>query len=453
MMEVNNKNLLKKPNCFPKKKIFLLALGLFLFLNLIIIFSLASEGQQNFDFSERTPETITIASEPDYPPYCIVDENGNPDGFSIELFKEVANRVNLDVQIKIGIWNEIKQDLAEGKIDALPLVGRTPGREELFDFTLPYLSLHGAVFVRKETEYIKSIEDLKDKSIGVMRGDNAEEFVRRENISNQIHTTNTFEEAFKKLAGGEYDAVITQRVMGLHLLDEMGIESVKVLDLQLPEFRQDFCFAVQKGDEELLSRLNEGLSIIIADGTYNSIRLKWFGPQAMEEIPLNRILTIALHVFFPLFLIFLLASIFILRKQIKKRTSNLKAEIKEHKKTLDILQKQQLLLKEMEKISKIGGWEYDVKTGTVNCTDGVYEIYGVPREENPLISYEASSSFYLPAARDKLDIAFQKALETGEPYDLVLEFKSSDGTKKWVRTIGKSEMENGKVKRLYGNII
>ncbi|MBN2636115.1 MAG: transporter substrate-binding domain-containing protein, partial [Prolixibacteraceae bacterium] len=94
-------------------------------------------------------DTIIIASEPNYPPYCIVDENGNATGFSVDLFNAAANATGLNVIIKLGVWNQIKQDLAEGKIDALPLVGRTPEREELFDFTMPYLSLHGAVFARK----------------------------------------------------------------------------------------------------------------------------------------------------------------------------------------------------------------------------------------------------------------------------------------------------------------
>ena len=151
----------------------------------------------------------------------------------------------------------------------MPLVGRTPEREEVYDFTLPYLSLHGAVFVRKGTKGINSISDLKDKEVVVMAGDNAEEFVRREKISDKIFTTHTFKEAFKDLNNGNYDAVLTQRVLGIKLLEEMGIDEIEPLNFQIPKFRQDFCFAVKKGDTELLASLNEGLSIVIANGTYD----------------------------------------------------------------------------------------------------------------------------------------------------------------------------------------
>lgn len=291
---------------------------------------------------------IIIASEPDYPPYCIVNEEGKADGFAVDLFKAAADAVGLTYDIKIGIWNKIKQDLAEGRIDALPLVGRTPEREELFDFTIPYLSLHGAVFVHENTKDINSLEDLKNKSIAVMKGDNAEEFVRRENISNKIFTTNTFEEAFKLLAEGQYDAVITQRITGLKLLENLGIKSVEPLDLYLPEFRQDFCFAVKEGDQALLNQLNEGLSIIIANDTYEKIRLKWFGPSVKEELSIEDILIIAVYVFIPLFIIMSIVSIILLRREVKRRTKTLYDEITEHKNTLNKLREQQGLLKESE---------------------------------------------------------------------------------------------------------
>ncbi|MFA6598267.1 MAG: transporter substrate-binding domain-containing protein [Ignavibacteriaceae bacterium] len=279
--------------------------------------------------SKAQIKKIVIASEPDYPPYCIVDKNGNADGFSVDLFKAAAKAVNIEVEIKIGIWNQIKQDLAEGKIDALPLVGRTPEREILYDFTFPYLTLHGAIFVREGTTGIKTVADLKDKKIVVMKGDNAEEYVRRANISKYIYTTHTFGEAFSDLANGEYDAVITQRVLGLQLLKEMNLETIIPLDINLDEFRQDFCFAVKKGNKELLSRLSEGLSIVIANKTYDRLHVKWFGPNLQGQIALKDAVRIALYVLIPLIILFSLVSIVILRSEVKKRTAKLQ-ESEEH---------------------------------------------------------------------------------------------------------------------------
>lgn len=265
-----------------------------------------------------TKTHITIASEPDYPPYCIVNEEGNADGFAVDLFKAATEAVGISVEIKIGVWSKIKEDLAQGRIDALPLVGRTPEREPFYDFTLPYLSLHGAIFVNQKTTGIDSLEDLKKKSIVVMKGDNAEEFLRREKISEHIFITNTFEEAFQLLENGEYDAIITQRITGIKLVEDLGLKSVKPLDIYIPQFRQDFCFAVKKGDTALLKQLNEGLSTIIANNTYDEIRNKWFGPVIKEKVSFKDILSITLYVSIPLIIIMSVISIIVLRNQVKK---------------------------------------------------------------------------------------------------------------------------------------
>ncbi len=282
-------------------------------------------------------DTILIASEPDYPPYCIVDEDGNASGFAVDLFMAAAEAAGLDVKIKIGLWNKIKRDLAEGKIDALPFVGRTPEREMLFDFSLPYMSLHGAVFLRKEQTDIKTLADLKSKVILVMKGDNAEEFVRRERVSDKIITTNTFEEAFRLLAAGEGDAVITQRLMGIQLLEKLDISSVYPLELQIPQFRQDFCFAVKKGNRELLSRLDEGLSLIISTDVYDQIRYKWFGPAFREKISWVEIAKYVVYILIPLLIIFSAFAVFALRKEVRRKTGKLNQEIDKHKNTLESL--------------------------------------------------------------------------------------------------------------------
>ena len=105
---------------------------------------------------------------------------------------------------------------------------------------------------------IKTIADLADMTVVVMKGDNAEEYVRRKDISSHIIAVETYTEAMQLLDAGTYDAVITQRLMGLQLLNNMGMKTVVPLDFIIHDFKQNFCFAVRAGDKELLSLLNEG---------------------------------------------------------------------------------------------------------------------------------------------------------------------------------------------------
>lgn len=318
-----------------------LLIALMIFSNVGII-----HAQQSLINDYDKADTILVGSEPDYPPFCLVNARGEADGFAVEIFKAAAEAVNLHVNIKVGVWSMVKQDLAEGKIDALPLVGRTPEREKLFDFTMTYLSLHGAVFVRDDYEGIKNPSDLKGKQIIVMKGDNAEEFLRREKITNNIITTHTFEEAFRLLEKGQHDAVVTQRIMGINLLEEMNINSIHPLDFQLDNFRQDFCFAVQNGNEKLVNRLNEGLSIIIANNTYREIKQKWFGPEG--GVSMKDIWRYILLGLIPLVIIGILLWIVFLRKEVKRHTSKLNNEIAQHRQTLENLNVKQEKLKESE---------------------------------------------------------------------------------------------------------
>ncbi len=219
---------------------------------------------------------IKSASEPDYPPFSVVDKNGQADGFSVELLRAALKAVNLGVSFYVAPWDQIKQDLADGQTQVLPVMARTSEREHIYDFTDPYLTFYGAIFVRTGDTRIKTEADLVGKEIAVMKGDTAEEYVRSENISSRIVTTTTTSEAFTQLSQGKYDAVIAQQRVGKDLLKTLGIKNVVVVDYRLDKFRQDFTFAVKKGDAGLLSELSKGLSIVIQDGTFDKLKTKWF---------------------------------------------------------------------------------------------------------------------------------------------------------------------------------
>jgi signal transduction histidine kinase len=276
---------------------------------------------------------IKSASEYDYPPFCIVSKDGKADGFSVELLRASLSAVDLDVEFKTGPWEQLKIELSEGTIQVLPLVGRTPEREAIYDFTFPYLSLHGAIFVRKGDARIKTVGDLADKTVVVMRGDNAEEFVLRKKISSHIVAVDTYTEAMQLLNAGKYDAVIAQHLMGIQLLNKMGMKTVVPLDFVIHDFKQDFCFAVRKWDNKLLSLLNEGLSIVIANGTFDQLHEKWFGPLLDRPISFKDIFKYLLVVFIPFAVISVLLLIVLLRREVKNKTKILRQEIEVRKRT------------------------------------------------------------------------------------------------------------------------
>ncbi len=230
-----------------------------------------------------TGPAVRSACEYDYPPFCIVDKAGRADGFAIELMRAALQAMGRDVTFRVGPWDEVKGWLERREVDALPLVGRTPEREAFFDFTVPYMTLHGAIVVRRDEMGVVALRDLAGRRVAVMKEDNTEEFLRREPRPFTIVTTPSFEEALRDLSEGRCDAVFIQRLVALRLIDQLGLDNVKVVGEPVGEFRQDFCFAVSEGDRDTLALLNEGLALVIADGTYRRLHAKWFASLELPE--------------------------------------------------------------------------------------------------------------------------------------------------------------------------
>ncbi|GAB6096150.1 hypothetical protein JCM14469_24030 [Desulfatiferula olefinivorans] len=203
----------------------------------------------------------------------------------MELMNAALAAMGRTAVYRTGPWPEIRGLLERGEVEALPLVGRTPEREDLFDFTFPYMSLHGAIVVRDDTKGIDSIDDLAGRRVAVMKGDNAEEFLRRKDRGIDIVTTPSFETAVQELSSGLHDAVVVQRLLAVRLIQESGLGNLRIIDTPIEGFRQDFCFAVREGDRKNLALLNEGLALVMADGTFRRLHAKWF---AALQLPSDR---------------------------------------------------------------------------------------------------------------------------------------------------------------------
>lgn len=298
---------------------------------------------QAYDASLIHQREIKSASELDYPPFAVVKKDGSADGFSVELLKAVIREAGLTIHFRVGPWNEIKQDLAQGRLDVLPLVSYSQEREAVFDFTAPYLQMHGTIFVRKGEKSIRRKPDLKDKEVLVMRGDTAHEYAVAEKLTHKLILTDSFAKAMELLSSGKHDAVVVQQLVGLQLIKQLNISNVvdvnTLLDKSLKPkgrplsgFEQKFCFAVKEENKVLLAHLNEGLAIVNANGTYDKLYDKWFGPIfPPPPIPLVLILKYALFIIGPALLFMSLVGILYLRRKVERKTATLAEELKQRR--------------------------------------------------------------------------------------------------------------------------
>jgi PAS domain S-box-containing protein len=108
-------------------------------------------------------------------------------------------------------------------------------------------------------------------------------------------------------------------------------------------------------------------------------------------------------------------------------------------------------LRQTQRLTKIGGWEYDVISGKVRWTEEAFEIYGVTPDTK--LSIPETISYYSPDDQETITKAFGDAVGKGIPYDLTLRLISRDGKTKWIRTTAQVDRSDGKIVRVFGNIM
>lgn len=121
----------------------------------------------------------------------------------------------------------------------------------------------------------------------------------------------------------------------------------------------------------------------------------------------------------------------------------------ERSETQQALDRQVLLLREIEGMAHVGGWEFEVDTGRGEWTDEVARIHGLT--PGARTNMQEGLKYYQGIHRERIDAAVSAAIQRAQPYDLELELVTAQGERKWVRTIGRPVVENGRVVRVRGS--
>ena len=113
-----------------------------------------------------------------------------------------------------------------------------------------------------------------------------------------------------------------------------------------------------------------------------------------------------------------------------------------------LLWKKNRLLQQVERISRVGGWELDIKSDEVEWSDEVARIHELPIGKR--YKLEEALSYYPEPWRSRVRDNVERTKATGEPYDFESQFVTPLGHRKWVRAAGDCEHHDGKPVRLFG---
>jgi diguanylate cyclase (GGDEF)-like protein len=112
------------------------------------------------------------------------------------------------------------------------------------------------------------------------------------------------------------------------------------------------------------------------------------------------------------------------------------------------LWRRQTLLAQTERLAKVGGWEFDVASGKLTWSDGVYRIYGMTPGREP--SPDLALSHFPSEARAQFQRRFDASLRTGESFELELPFIDAQGRNRMVRKSCDIERDGEVAVRAFG---
>jgi PAS domain S-box-containing protein len=162
-----------------------------------------------------------------------------------------------------------------------------------------------------------------------------DDFVISNKISSGIIKEETPAGVLRLLSSGKYDCALIGKLQGLYFVNKLGLKNI--ITVGKPLTSQKYCFAVSRGNEELLSSLNEGLKILEHTGRYEEIYNKWFGVLEPEHISIKKVIfytVISLSIFLCLFFLSLFWS-WSLKKQVSLRTKELRESQERLKSIMD----------------------------------------------------------------------------------------------------------------------
>lgn len=109
-----------------------------------------SEGSKDSAAAERNK--IVIGLDDNFPPFGFHDEKGELVGFDIDMAKEAAKRLGMEVEFKSVDWDSKETELTSKRIDAIwNGLSITPEREKNILFSRPYQNGPQILLVRGDS--------------------------------------------------------------------------------------------------------------------------------------------------------------------------------------------------------------------------------------------------------------------------------------------------------------
>lgn len=204
---------------------------------------------------------INMCVDPNYLPYEYIDEKGNFIGIIANFINQLSKNSGINFNlIETSSWSESLNYLQKGLCDITPNTVETENREEHFIFTQSYFEFSNVIATKENEIFIDSIENIKDKKIGVIKNHYLAELLKsRYPNLNLVEMNNTLE-GLKKIKSDEIYAFIDSFPSITYNLQNERINDIKISGKI--EFSSKSKIAIRKDELILQSILNKAINSV-----------------------------------------------------------------------------------------------------------------------------------------------------------------------------------------------
>ncbi len=226
---------------------------------------------------ENAKKKYRVATDATLIPMSFVNEENKLDGFEVDLIKEIARVAGFDVELINVEWAGLFGGLITQKYDmAISSVTILEERKKRMAFSRPYLQSGLALVVRKDTNGVSSMEDIRKQNLtaGAQVGTTAyfflESFPDIPKKGYQLHG-----HAVADLINGEIDVAVGESSATLYYKNQQKdyFQKIKMVGNILTEEYYGIVF--RKDDPELLQQIDSTLNKLLGNGFVDKLHQKW----------------------------------------------------------------------------------------------------------------------------------------------------------------------------------
>lgn len=214
--------------------------------------------------------TYVFGTELAWFPWDYIDEEGDPAGIDIDIIEAIGEMYGFEVEWRLLDWDTLIPALERGRIDMTGGgMSITPERQARVDFTIPYYTTQMVVLVHEDSDHNVLTALSKGVTVANQRGTTWSSWIREQIQAgydiNQLLFADQYE-AEQAVVSGKADTTITDLSAAPDVLRALPLKMIATFASE-----DQYGYAVQKGNEELLTMLNEGLEELKNSGRLQEI--------------------------------------------------------------------------------------------------------------------------------------------------------------------------------------